>query len=317
MEANKKKVLVAVDGSDQSFDTVRYVGDILASLVVEVVLFHIQSKIDDAFWDMGVYSAYHTRIADIGAWDVTQKNKAKEFMNHAREILLGAGFSEESIKVDIHEKRAGVARDIVEESKNGYSAVVVGRKGVSRLKDLVIGSVAHKLVEKLLHVPVWVVGGTPRAGKILLPFDGSDGSMKAVRHVGEIMGSSGSDIGLVHVTRSIQHFSVVGEMAVTLKQEREIEAQWAEDAKAELKPKLDRAKAFLMDAGFDADRISFKFITGTSSRAGAIVEEARREGYGTIVLGRRGLSRVAEFFMGSVSNKVLHMAKEMAVWVVE
>jgi hypothetical protein len=35
-----------------------------------------------------------------------------------------------------------------------------------------------------------------------------------------------------------------------------------------------------------------------------------------IVVGRRGLSRVEEFFMGRVSDKVLQLAKEMAVWVV-
>ena len=43
----------------------------------------------------------------------------------------------------------------------------------------------------------------------------------------------------------------------------------------------------------------------------------REGGYGTIVVGRRGLSKVYEFFMGRVSDKVLHLAKDMAVWIVE
>ena len=59
-----------------------------------------------------------------------------------------------------------------------------------------------------------------------------------------------------------------------------------------------------------------KLITGVASRAGAIVEEAKKGSYGTIVVGRRGLSKVEEFFMGRVSNKVIHLAKEMAVWVI-
>ncbi len=57
-------------------------------------------------------------------------------------------------------------------------------------------------------------------------------------------------------------------------------------------------------------------ITGVSSRAGAIVEEAKRGGCGTIVMGRRGLSKVEEFFMGRVSNKVINLARDMAVWLV-
>lgn len=40
-------------------------------------------------------------------------------------------------------------------------------------------------------------------------------------------------------------------------------------------------------------------------------------GYGTIVLGRRGLSQVEKFTMGSVSSKTLQLAEEMAVWIVQ
>jgi nucleotide-binding universal stress UspA family protein len=69
-------------------------------------------------------------------------------------------------------------------------------------------------------------------------------------------------------------------------------------------------------AGVKGDQVSTKVVTGVASRAKAIVEEARKGGYGTIVMGRRGLSRLEEFYMGRVSNKVLQLAKEMAVWVV-
>jgi nucleotide-binding universal stress UspA family protein len=62
--------------------------------------------------------------------------------------------------------------------------------------------------------------------------------------------------------------------------------------------------------------IATRMATGVLSRAGAIIEEALKWGYGTIVVGRRGLSHVEEFSMGRVSNKIIHMAKEMAVWVV-
>ena len=38
--------------------------------------------------------------------------------------------------------------------------------------------------------------------------------------------------------------------------------------------------------------------------------------YGAIALGRRGLSRMEEFFMGRVTNRVAHMAKGLALWIV-
>ena len=64
------------------------------------------------------------------------------------------------------------------------------------------------------------------------------------------------------------------------------------------------------------ERISTKIITGVLSRAAAIVKEARQENYDTIVLGRRGLTQVQTFFIGRVTNKVIHMARERTVWVV-
>jgi nucleotide-binding universal stress UspA family protein len=79
---------------------------------------------------------------------------------------------------------------------------------------------------------------------------------------------------------------------------------------------LEEANGRFAEAGLDRDRVTTKVVTGAPSRAKAIVVEAKAGGYGTIVVGRRGLSRVEEFFMGRISSKVIQLAKEMAVWVV-
>ena len=71
-----------------------------------------------------------------------------------------------------------------------------------------------------------------------------------------------------------------------------------------------------MESSFKENRISTKIITGVQSRAAAIVKEARQGDYETIVLGRRGLSQVRTFFIGRVTNKVIHMARDRTVWVV-
>ncbi len=46
----------------------------------------------------------------------------------------------------------------------------------------------------------------------------------------------------------------------------------------------------------------------------AILDEAKKGKYGTVVIGRRGVDRA--FFMGSVSRHVLDKISERAVWVV-
>ena len=89
------------------------------------------------------------------------------------------------------------------------------------------------------------------------------------------------------------------------------------EARGEMGPVFDEARTRFINGGFDPNRITTKFIRGVSSRAGAIVEQAKLGGYGTIVVGRRGISKIEEFVMGRVSNKVIHLAKKgMAVWVI-
>jgi nucleotide-binding universal stress UspA family protein len=99
--------------------------------------------------------------------------------------------------------------------------------------------------------------------------------------------------------------------------------EWSERAGKELQKVEEEMELFISDAkrrlielGLKPERVTGKVVSNVATRAGCIIEEARNGGYGTIVVGRRGLSRVEEFFMGRVSNKILQIAKDMAVWVI-
>ena len=72
----------------------------------------------------------------------------------------------------------------------------------------------------------------------------------------------------------------------------------------------------LVDAGFDPEKITEKIVTSDFSCAGVIVKEAAKGGYSAIAVGRRGISKVEEFLMGRVSNKVIHGGRHHTVWVV-
>jgi len=47
-----------------------------------------------------------------------------------------------------------------------------------------------------------------------------------------------------------------------------------------------------------------------------ILDYARAGDYGTVAVGRRGVSKAEEFLFGSVSSKIVHNAKNCTVWVV-
>ncbi len=309
-----------MDESQQALDAVRYVSRTVSPEETEVVLFHVVTRVPESFWDTEKEPGYQYRIISITEWEKQQEQLIKEFMENANNILLDAGFPQEAVVVNIHDRQAGIARDILTESLNNYNAVVVGRRGVSELKDLVLGSIATKLVEKIAHVPLWVVGGRPECDKILLCMDNSEGAMRAVDYVAEIMdGRPNLEVTLFHAMRGLNVFQEVFGKSFGSEKEKEWRAEMErelEEAEKALKSVFEEAGTRLQKAGLDASRIRQMIVKGVTSRAGAILEEAKRGEIGTIVIGRRGLSKVKEFFMGRVSNKVIQMAREKTVWIV-
>lgn len=310
--SSQRKVLLTVDGSDQALDAVRYVKNTLSPHKTRVVLIHVLRKIDQAFYDMGINPMGRTRLANIAAWEAEQKKSARESLTHAHQILLDAGFPENAVQVDMHPCKVGVARDIHFESQAGYSAVVFGRTGLSKVKDILLGSVAMKLIHKVTEVPVWVVGGKPRPGKILVALDASSGAMKAVDHVREMICDADVAVTFLNVIRGMHSPEHPSEIICRPEDEKCL----IEEVTRETSDVMDKAKMRLTSAGVDQSRITTKLIQGAPSRAAAIYQEAKEGGYGTIVVGRRGLSKVQQFFMGRVGDKVIQLAKEMAVWVV-
>ena len=142
-----------------------------------------------------------------------------------------------------------------------------------------------------------MVGENPQTGSVLLALDGSNNATRAVDYVGQVLGGSDYAARLIHVIRSDN-------------------PEYVNERKKEMSGVFDEAKSKLIISGFNPDRITTKIITGARSRAAAVAREAQEGGYGSIVVGRRGLSWVKDFLMGRVSNKLIHLAKNQAVWVV-
>jgi nucleotide-binding universal stress UspA family protein len=84
----------------------------------------------------------------------------------------------------------------------------------------------------------------------------------------------------------------------------------------EIEPVFEEATKRLLRSGVAHACVREKVVKGVSARSSAIADEAEKRGYDTIVVGRRGLSKVQEFFMGRVSNKVIQLSKDKTVWVV-
>lgn len=314
----RQKILVAVDGSAQAMDAVKYAASLLDPLRFEIVLFHVLTRVPESFIDLEKMPAYHYRLVNVDAWENQQEKTIQEFMVTAREVLVGAGFPDECVTARIAERTVGIARDIAAEARNGYMAAIVGRKGMSDFKDFMLGSIAHKILE-LAPIPVWIVGGSGGARKVLVCLDNSEGAMLAVKHAGAVLPAGGPDVVLFHVVRGAGGLRKLIHGVFTSEKDQQAIQELEKELKAAaslLEPSFEKATAELVAAGIAPEKISRKIVQGTGNSANVIIEEAEKLGFDTIVVGRRGISRVEEFLMGRVSNKVIQLAKDRTVWIV-
>lgn len=312
MQKDRKRILLALDGSEHSAGLARYAAGFLPPEATEVVLFHVMSRVPEAFRDLALNPAHFKEDKGISDWVEEQDRNIEKFMEEGRKVFLDAGFPAHSIQVEVRELKEGFARDISAEAVRGYDAVGIGRNGVNPLEDSVLGSIAAKITIRLCRVPVWLVGGQPTAEKILVALDASDSAMLGVDHVGKIVNGSTGEVKLMHVVRGL-HNSLAGYQKIFLGEYLERLCSEAEEA---IRPVFDEATDHLAAIGFPAEKVTTKVVCGVKSRAGAIMKEAATGGYGTVVAGRRGLTRVSDYDMGRVSHKIVQMARDRAVWIV-
>ncbi len=304
------KILLAVDGSEQSLIAVRYIGRII-SKQAQIVLFHVMGEAPESFRDLNADPVDGGQEYPLDAWNVLQREIVGEFMTGAREILMDSGMAGDAVTVKTKTITAGIARDIISESHQNYTAVAIGRTGVSQIDGITLGSVASKLVEAIGHIPIIVVGESPESGKVMVALDGSRGSLKAAANAGALLDSAGCEVMFCHVIRPLSIQQISTKELFTQKHE----ADWIAANQRKIVPVIIEAKRRLLKAGFSEEQISSEILTYQQSRAAAITRAARDGGYDTIVLGRRGFSSVGAFQIGRVSRKILNFAFRPALWI--
>jgi len=238
---------------------------------------------------------------------------AEKILTQAKNLLIDKGFYEDRVQTVYKKKESGIAQDICQwvESKRA-DAVLISSRGRSRLEAFFMGEVSSKLLEYCRVCPVWIVQGQVKSKRVLIAVDSSENALRAVDHTGFMLSGTDCPVTIFHTMRHLRRF-VPQEV---LDEAPELEELWKTKAGQEIEPFMKKAKEVLVKAGVSESQISKKIVDGSRSAASDILEEARNNEYGTIVMGRRGISGVQEFFMGSVSSKVLQNSTGMAVWIV-
>lgn len=307
------RILLPLDGSEPSYRAVRYVCRMIRSTNVRITLLHIFQGLPDPVWDLETNPYARRARWQADAWRNTKRQSVEEILSRALEDLTAAGFPADAISIEIREMNQGVARDIAAEAGRGYHAVIMSRRGAGVLRGLILGSVANKLMARLSNMPLCMVGSKPANLKTLLAMDGSPGSLKAASLFSQLHRPQRHHVTLFHAVRES---SLPQPSRAEKSMLNESLDAWIEDHMRSIRPQLASIREKLESQDFAKDLIHIETAVSVKSRAGAIIELAKDGGYGTIVVGRRGISQVTEHTLGRVSDRVMQLGKGYTVWIV-
>jgi len=296
-EPKKIKIMLAYDGSELALDSVRYIGEVFPSDRTEVVIFYVETKIPRSFWRMESELDFRFRSPEIRASMAERKKAVNLAMEKAEQHLLDSGFSGDAIHTVVHIKNQGIVKDIVEESHRGYDALVIGRKGHSRLKDFIVDTLPMKLLGKIRNIPLIVVGKNADHKNILVAFDGTREIIKAVKSMSNLIRTKGCKLLLCHS----QH-------------QKRLLGKCGKKVPSKL---FDLPMDYFLEAGFSSDQISFEIVRDEKNPTHCILNKARYGNYGTIVIGRRGLTPLKKLTFNRVGNRIFRSADNHVVWIVQ
>jgi len=145
---------------------------------------------------------------------------------------------------------------------------------------------------------------------LLVAIDQSDSSRRAVLYVADFLGGfSGFRVTLLSIIPEPEEdfFDSDGEQAA-----------WIRDKREEANKMLENYRQVLIQSGFDPDKVRIRPCVGdVKSLSEAILDTRCDLTCCTVVVGRHHKTKAEEFLFGSTSNKLIHEAKNCAVWVVE
>jgi len=154
----EKKILLAMDDSENAMRAVEFVANFFTP-DNKITLFNV---IPDTATLCAMNSPELTPyfISQQSAFCLLEEEKKKlvnEAMQKAKRILLDAKFEERKITIKSEIRKSGIARDIIREAKAGYNVVVMGKRGLSGIKDFILGSVSQKVFNSAKDISVLIV----------------------------------------------------------------------------------------------------------------------------------------------------------------
>jgi nucleotide-binding universal stress UspA family protein/CBS domain-containing protein len=304
--------LLPVDGSEPSKRAVRFSGCIAAALADRVKTITLLRVLAGGYLKRHLADMAKVRVkGEIIESDIFKTSRQEHISKNINPMLAEAEaeLKKFGTKAFIDQKIVdGVpAEQILQVAEEGdYSTIIMGRRGISTAREVLLGSVTASLLHKPVHQSVYVIGSKVEILKadacpiprILVPLDGSPHAVAAAREaaiLAKCYGNAVAEVTLVHVI----------DLARYTKRE------YADKSQEDI---LNEAQQIFTDSGVSESKIVSVIEYGSPGEV--ILNTAKEKQTNLLIIGRRGRSAFQELFMGSVSREVVQRCNDAAVGVV-
>lgn len=152
-------ILIAFDESENARRAVEFVGNTFpadSSVTLFSVMLNAEAICSMQSPELIPY--FKSQQHSFCSLEDKKKEVVEAALKKAADILAQAGFAEDKISIKAVNRTKGIARDIINEAnQGGYNLVVMGKQGVSGVKDFILGSITQKVIQGVKGISVLLV----------------------------------------------------------------------------------------------------------------------------------------------------------------
>jgi nucleotide-binding universal stress UspA family protein len=310
----EKKIMIAVDDSLQAKCAVDYAVAMRDTIdPLTITLCHVQPPISQYLEQEAAKNAKAKAQLDA----LLRKNDAasKRLLEEMKSSAVLKGMSPDSVEIQTHMHTAEMDRILLRTAEDRhYDALVLGRRGISGIQKAFIDSVTDSVMHQRTTAPIWLVKGKVRpSDNILLAVDGSQNAFRAADHLAFMISESkNARVTLLHVRPTLKSVCPISNDDAATDQLSSAASLGDQQCMDDF---LERTLARFKESGIGEDRLEILNVDKTLNIGKAVLNHAQKNGFSTIVIGRRGISRT--FFTGSVSQYMIERMPDLALWVVQ
>lgn len=285
-----KNILVPIDGSHPSHNALQHAIDIANVYGAELTIVNITNA--DAVLDS--FDVFED-MTDEKVKDLTKlaKDKSGYVLEKAMEAVP------ENLMVHTVQLVSTPEIGILSEAeKCDADLIVMGRRGSHSLSEQILGS-ASTYVLAHAKCPVLLAHNEKEGPyqRILVPADGSEESLKAVRYAVEFAKADGASVTVFHVAN--MRDLIAEETALDQKK------HGLEDLTDRLRQSADRVFALCKAAVADhKGGVDIHFVANIGRPGPTILKKAEKDGSDLLIMGSRGRSGLTSILLGSVSRYI-------------